>query len=176
MVDRQVHEEHAVAGVDGIDQFDELVHRCGAAVEFGQGRVNGEKVEGGEGAAEAPHPRIGGGTGVDGQQLDDAKAHLVHNEVELLSQRTEGAGRGDDRVAVAVEGVDRVAFVIGRALGREGARTELADEGAVHGVAADGGSRFHFDGEVLAGWPDEGIAVSGDKVGLGFEDTYFAQG
>jgi hypothetical protein len=77
--------------------------RGGRGVEFGQGRINGGEAQGRVGAAEPAHAGIGGGRGVNGQQLDDPAPQLADDKIQFPDQVPERPRRRDDRVPGIVQ-------------------------------------------------------------------------
>ena len=142
MVDGDVDEETAVAGVDGVGEFGELFEWGGAAVEFGAGRVDGFEVEGGEGTAESAHAGVGGGDWEGREEEDDVEAHGAEDAVHVSGEGAERTGRGDGGPAVAVEGGDGCG-VVGWLF-----RAEHADEGFVDGAAGGGPCWLDLDADV----------------------------
>ena len=80
----------------GPGEFAKLVHAGGALVEFDQRRINGGQVQRGIGTAETPEARIGGGRGMDRQQMQDAAAELIDDVRQLAGEVAKLAGRRND--------------------------------------------------------------------------------
>jgi|GEM_PF-3888213 len=163
VVGRDVEKKTGAAGVDGIRQLAELIDRCGAGVEFGQRRVDVEEIARGEGRAVEAHAGEGGRDGVDGEELDDSEAHRAEDGVEFADQIAEGAGWGDDGVALGEQGAGefRVAGRVGPVM-TGGA--ELPDKGRVDGVGTGGVGRGDFDDEVVAVGPFRDVRAFGNEA------------
>ena len=166
VVDRQVEEELGSAQVHCRSELAELLDRGGGAIELHQRGVDGGEVGGGVGAAEAAHARVGGGGGVDRQQVEDAAAEGVDHMRHLLHQVAQGAGRRDDGVAVAIEGEELLLKQRLTGTGQDAGRAEGAGEGAVDQVGGALAVGMHRDADIVAIRPVL-APVAVNHVGLG---------
>ena len=74
VIDDDVNEHARAERVRGIGKFAKLVNAGGAFVKLDQGRIHGGQIQRGIRAAEPAEARIGGGRGMDRQQMEDAAA------------------------------------------------------------------------------------------------------
>ena len=90
VVDGQIQKEPGASQMHGIRQFAELFHRRAAFVEHHQRRINGGEIGGGIRRTEAAEAGVGGGGGIDGQQMQDAAFQGVDDVRHLGGQIPQG--------------------------------------------------------------------------------------
>ena len=92
MVGGKIDEKETLARMDRVDKFAELIQGSRVLVELGHRRINGIEIERRERAAVLAHHGVCRRNGKRRQSLDQAEAHLVHDDGELshdLSKRAE---------------------------------------------------------------------------------------
>ena len=173
VVDRDIHEDQAVPGMDGVDEFAELFQRRGPFVEVRQRGIDVEIVKRSEGTAVAAHPSVLRRDGMHRQKLEDPAAEDVENVVQTRDEISEGPRGRDDREAFFVQLLDDPGQAGG--FGQVHQRPELPDERGVDAVGARRPRRLNLEAEVLSRGPEDPAAVSGDETALGLEHADLGQ-
>jgi hypothetical protein len=173
VVDGDIQNQFAFPGVDGVDQFEELLHGCGRRVEDRQGRVYSGKTQRRVRAAKTSHAGIGRGNPMDRQQLNQSAAEPIEDEIQVGDQIAKGPRWRDHRVAAAVQGGDGLR--VARAAAAIAVGTELAHKGVVNDVGAARVRRFDLDGHVVSGGPERLIGAGGQEETLGAKLADFHQ-
>ena len=167
----QVHEECAALRVYRVGKLAELVERRGVRVELRACGIDGEEVRCGKRAAVAAHARERGRHREDWQELDDAKAHVVHDVPKLASDVAERTRWRDDAVALGIEEVLRLPHAR-LVLGVEKTRSaELAWEDGVDRVGAASGCGRHLHAHVAAMRPFRLVLALREEARLSGEDA-----
>ena len=91
MIRGQIDEKETLARMDGVDKFAELIQGSRVLVKLGHRRIDGIEIERRERAAVLTHHGVCRRNGERRQSLDQAEAHLVHDDGELSHDLPERA-------------------------------------------------------------------------------------
>ena len=173
MINRDVEKDAPLPLVYGIDQLLELLQWRRFSVKLSQRGIDFLIVLRCVRAAITPHSRIGRRRRMNWQQLNDAEAHFIHDDIERIDKISEFAGGRQHRVALIFKVCN---FKLGQFVQRPASIcAELAHKRAIHHVRLPRIRRFHLDDHIVAFGPLQLAILWIQMKALGIETTYFAQ-
>jgi len=152
MIDGNVQKQVPIIKMDTVGQLHELFKGRGRRIKLGQGRINFCKIQGCIRTAKPPHPGIGCGSRMNGQQMENTAAKTGKNKRNLFFQIPELAGLRNDRVPACIQLLDEDRHVLlFRPAGFGSA--ELTDKCIVNNIGTTGAGRLHIEDTIVTPGP-----------------------